>query len=267
MRPVIGVISDVKASGGHVVHGVTEKYIYAVARGAQAMPVLVPGTISAVDAAMASERLVVEEVLDAVDAIFLPGSPSNVGPQHYGDLPFDPPLPADPHRDDISLPLISAALERGVPIFGVCRGFQEMNVALGGTLFQKLYQQPGRFDHREDASLDIDGQYAPVHDVVLEPGGLLESLAGAQRWRVNSLHGQGIATLAPGLAVEARAEDGTIEAFRVPDAPGFNLAIQWHPEWRFWEDRLSSGVFTAFGAAARLAADRRRGGARLKAAG
>lgn len=267
MRPVIGVISDVKASGGHVVHGVTEKYIYAVARGAQAMPVLVPGTISAVDAAMASERLVVEEVLDAVDAIFLPGSPSNVGPQNYGDVPFDPPLPADPHRDDISLPLIRAALERGVPIFGVCRGFQEMNVALGGTLFQKLYQQPGRFDHREDASLDIDGQYAPVHDVMLEPGGLLESLAGAPRWRVNSLHGQGVATLAPNLAVEARAEDGTIEAFRVPDAPGFNLAIQWHPEWRFWEDRLSSGVFTAFGAAARLAAERRRGGARLKAVG
>lgn len=267
MRPVIGVISDVKASGGHVVHGVTEKYIYAVARGAQAMPVLVPGTISAVDAAMAPERLVVEEVLDAVDAIFLPGSPSNVGPQHYGDLPHDPPLPADPHRDDISLPLIKAALARGVPIFGVCRGFQEMNVALGGTLFQKLYQQPGRFDHREDASLDVEGQYAPAHDVALEPGGLLESLAGAPTWRVNSLHGQGIATLAPGLVVEARAQDGTIEAFRVPDTPGFNLAIQWHPEWRFWEDRLSTGVFTAFGAAARLHAERRRGGPRLKAAG
>lgn len=267
MRPVIGVISDVKASGGHVVHGVTEKYIYAVARGAQAMPVLVPGTISAVDAAMAPERLVVEEVLDAVDAIFLPGSPSNVGPQHYGDLPHDPPLPADPHRDDISLPLIKAALERGVPIFGVCRGFQEMNVALGGTLFQKLYQQPGRFDHREDSSLDIEGQYAPAHDVALEPGGLLESLAGAPTWRVNSLHGQGIATLAPSLVVEARAQDGTIEAFRVPDAPGFNLAIQWHPEWRFWEDRLSTGVFTAFGAAARLHAERRRGGPRLKAVG
>ncbi len=131
MRPVIGVISDVKASGGHVVHGVTEKYIYAVARGAQAMPVLIPGTISAVDADMAPERVVIEEIFDLVDGIFLPGSPSNVGPQHYGDAAYDPPLPADPHRDDISLPLIRAALERGVPLFGVCRGFQEMNVGAG----------------------------------------------------------------------------------------------------------------------------------------
>ncbi|MDQ0511341.1 gamma-glutamyl-gamma-aminobutyrate hydrolase family protein [Ancylobacter amanitiformis] len=266
MRPVIGVISDVKARDGHVVHGVTEKYIYAVARGAQAMPVLIPGTISSVDAAMAPVRMVVEEVLAAVDAIFLPGSPSNVGPQHYGDAPHEPPLPADPYRDDISLPLIRAALERGVPLFGVCRGFQEMNVALGGTLFQKLYEQPGRFDHREDSSLDINGQYAPVHEVALEPGGLLESLAGAPTWRVNSLHGQGIARLAPGVTVEARAPDGTIEAFRVPDAPGFNMAIQWHPEWRFWEDRLSSGIFTAFGAAARLHAETRRAALRFAAA-
>ncbi|WP_029351889.1 gamma-glutamyl-gamma-aminobutyrate hydrolase family protein [Bosea sp. 117] len=266
MRPVIGVVSDVKVVGTQVVHGVTEKYIYAVARGAQAMPVLLPGTISAVDADMQPERMVVDEMLDLVDGIFLPGSPSNVAPHHYGDLPHDPPLPADPHRDDISLPLIRACLERGVPIFGVCRGFQEMNVALGGTLFQKLYEQPGRFDHREDSSRDIEGQYATAHEVALEPGGLLETLAGAPRWSVNSLHGQGIARLAPGVAVEARADDGTIEAFRVPDTPGFNLAIQWHPEWRFWQDKLSTAVFTAFGAAARLAAERKRG-VRLKATG
>ncbi|MBS9476016.1 gamma-glutamyl-gamma-aminobutyrate hydrolase family protein [Ancylobacter radicis] len=266
MRPVIGVISDVKTINGQNTHGVTEKYIYAVARGAQAMPVLIPGTISAVDAAMAPERVVIEEILDLVDGIFLPGSPSNVGPQHYGDLPHDPPLPADPHRDDISLPLIKAALERGVPLFGVCRGFQEMNVALGGTLFQKLYQQPGRFDHREDSSLDLDGQYAPAHDVALAPGGLLASLAGADRWRVNSLHGQGVAQLAPAVEIEAQAEDGTIEAFRVPNTPGFNIAIQWHPEWRFWEDKLSSGVFTAFGTAARLYGEARRGAPKLKAA-
>ncbi|WGD29029.1 gamma-glutamyl-gamma-aminobutyrate hydrolase family protein [Ancylobacter sp. WKF20] len=267
MRPVIGVISDVKTINGQVTHGVTEKYIYAVARGAQAMPVLIPGTISAVDAAMAPERVVIEEILDLVDGIFLPGSPSNVGPHHYGDRPHDPPLPADPHRDDISLPLITAALKRGVPLFGVCRGFQEMNVAFGGTLFQKLYEQEGRFDHREDSTLDLNGQYAPVHDVALTPGGLLAGLAGAETWRVNSLHGQGVATLAPGLDVEAKAPDGTIEAFRVPNTPGFNLAIQWHPEWRFWEDKLSTGVFTAFGAAARLYAEERRGNPKLKATG
>lgn len=267
MRPVIGVISDVKASGGHVVHGVTEKYIYAVARGAQAMPVLIPGTVSAVDADMAPERVVIDEIFDLVDGIFLPGSPSNVGPQHYGDAAYDPPLPADPHRDDISLPLIRAALERGVPLFGVCRGFQEINVALGGTLYQKLYEQAGRFDHREDSSLDIEGQYGPAHDVALEPGGLLAGIAGASTWRVNSLHGQGVAKLAPGVAIEARAEDGTIEAFRVPDTPGFNMAIQWHPEWRFWQDKLSTGIFTAFGAAARLYGESRSGKPKLKAVG
>ncbi|MDR6952446.1 putative glutamine amidotransferase [Ancylobacter sp. 3268] len=265
MRPVIGVICDVKASGGHVLHGVTEKYIYAVANGAQALPVLLPGTVSAVDAAMAPERLVLDEIFELVDGIFLPGSPSNVAPHLYGDAPYEPPLPSDPHRDDLSIPLIRGAIERGVPLFGVCRGFQEMNVALGGSLFQKVYEQPGHFDHREDSSLDIAGQYAPVHDVVLEPGGLLESLAGAPRWKVNSLHGQGVNQLAPGLTVEARAEDGLVEAFRVTDAPGFTLAIQWHPEWRFWDDRLSTAVFTAFGAAARLRAERRAARA-LKAA-
>lgn len=266
MRPVIGVISDVKPVGSQVVHGVTEKYIYAVAHGAQALPVLIPGTMSAVDGDMPTERATIEEILGLVDGIFLPGSPSNVGPHHYGDAPHDPPLPADPHRDDVSLPLIRAALERGVPLFGVCRGFQEMNVALGGTLFQKLYEQPGRFDHREDSTQDIEAQYAPVHEVALEPGGMLERMAGAPSWRVNSLHGQGVAQLAPGLAVEAWAADGTIEAFRVPDTPGFNLAIQWHPEWHFWKDRLSASVFTAFGDAARRAARTRRESLRPKVA-
>lgn len=267
MRPVIGVVSDVKPGGGHVIHGVSEKYLYAVARGAQALPVLLPGQMSAVDGDMAPERLVLDEIFELVDAIFLPGSPSNVAPAHYGAAAYDPPLPSDPHRDDLSLPLIRAAIERGVPLLGVCRGFQEMNVALGGSLHQKVHEQPGHFDHREDASGPIEAQYGPAHEVALTPGGLLAGLAGAERWKVNSLHGQGIDRLAERAVVEARADDGLVEAFRVKDAPGFAVAVQWHPEWRFWQDRLSSGLFTAFGAEARLHAERRRGTPALKSVG
>lgn len=260
MRPVIGVVSDVKPLGGHVLHGVTEKYLYAVARGADALPVLLPGTVSAVDGDQLPVRIALDEIFETVDAIFLPGSPSNVAPAHYGADPYDPPLPSDPHRDDLSLPLIREAIARGVPLFGVCRGFQEMNVALGGTLHQKVYEQPGHFDHREDAARSIEEQYAPVHEVTLTPGGLLASLAGgAERWRVNSLHGQGIARLSERAVVEAVADDGLVEAFRVKDAAGFALAVQWHPEWRFWADTLSGALFAAFGTAARGAAEQRRG--------
>ncbi|MBS7537707.1 gamma-glutamyl-gamma-aminobutyrate hydrolase family protein [Ancylobacter lacus] len=262
MRPVIGVVSDVKPGSGHVTHGVTEKYLFAVARGAQTYPVMLPGRLSDVDGTM-SETAVLEEIFALVDGIFLPGSPSNVAPEHYGAAPYDPPLPSDPHRDVLSLPLIRACIERGVPLFGVCRGFQEMNVALGGTLHQKVHEQPGHFDHREDATGTIEAQYAPVHEVALTPGGVLAGLAGATRWKVNSLHGQGVDRLAPGLVVEARADDGLVEGFRVKDAPGFALAVQWHPEWRFWADALSSGLFASFGEAARARAAARRG---LKAA-
>ncbi|MFK8253901.1 gamma-glutamyl-gamma-aminobutyrate hydrolase family protein [Ancylobacter terrae] len=265
MRPVIGVVSDVKEVRGQMAHGVTEKYLYAVARGSLTLPVLLPGRISAIDDAMSPEEMLVDEVLASVDGIFLPGSPSNVAPQIYGSQPHDPPLPSDPHRDALSLPLIREAIARGVPILGVCRGFQEMNVALGGTLHQKVHEQPGHFDHREDSTGSLAEQYAPVHEVALTPGGVLAELAGGDRWKVNSLHGQGIDRLAPGLLVEARAPDGLVEGFRVANAPGFALAVQWHPEWRFWEDRLSGALFTAFGVAARAYAER-RAGARLRAA-
>lgn len=265
MRPLIGVVCDVKTFNNQTFHGVGEKYIYGVAGGAEAMPVLLPGRISAFGGERKPEALAVDEVLDRLDGIFLPGSPSNVAPHHYGDAPHDPPLAADPDRDDLSLPLIRRAIERGVPLFGVCRGFQEINVALGGSLHQKVYEQPGHFDHREDSSLDLPGQYGPAHEVALTPGGYLAGLAGAASWRVNSLHGQGVNRLAPGLVVEARAQDGLVEAFRVGEAPGFALAVQWHPEWRFWDDKLSTAMFAAFGAAARERAAA-RSGAVLKAA-
>jgi putative glutamine amidotransferase len=158
----------------------------------------------------------------------------------------------DPHRDETTLWLIPEAVAAGVPVFGICRGFQEMNVAFGGTLWQKLHEAPGHLDHREDLSLPFEQQYALAHPVRLEAGGVLQRLAGgAAELMVNSLHGQGVRDLAPPLAVEARAPDGVVEAFRVAAARRFALAVQWHPEWRVLENAFSTALFAAFGAACR----------------
>ena len=187
--------------------------------------------------------------LDNIDGLLLTGSPSNVEPRHYRGTPSAPGTLHDPARDATTLPLIRKAVEAGVPVFGICRGFQEMNVAFGGTLHQKLHELPGKLDHRDDESQPLDVQYGPAHDVTLEPGGVLRTLAGADRIRVNSLHSQGIDRLGPELAVEARAPDGLIEAFRVRAAERFAVAVQWHPEWQVMSNPFSQALFAAFGAA------------------
>ena len=161
----------------------------------------------------------------------------------------------DPHRDATTLSLIPRAIGAGVPVFGVCRGFQEMNVALGGTLHQRVHEVAGFDDHREDKEEPLDVQYGPAHEVNLEPGGLLMKIAGQDRITVNSLHWQGVDRLAPDLAVEARAPDGLVEAFRVKSAPGFALAVQWHPEWKVTTNPFSMALFAEFGRAARQRAN------------
>jgi putative glutamine amidotransferase len=241
-RPVIGIPADRRMIAQHPFHAVGEKYIRAVAEAAGAVPLLIP---------VLSDLLSSDEILERVDGILFTGSPSNVEPHHYSGAPSAPGTWHDPHRDAITLPLIPRAVEAGIPVFGVCRGFQEMNVAFGGTLHQKLHEIPGYLDHRDDASLPLEGQYAPAHEVALEAGGLLRSLAGTDRIQVNSLHSQGVDRLAPGLAVEARAPDGLIEAFRVKDAPRFAVAVQWHPEWAVMSNAFSHALFAAFGAASR----------------
>ena len=147
--------------------------------------------------------------------------------------------------------MIPAAVAAGLPVLALCRGFQEMNVAFGGTLWQKLHEVPGLGDHRDDEGQPLEVQYGPAHDVMLEPGGLLRELAGQERIRVNSLHSQGVQTLGQGLDVEARAPDGLIEAFRVHAAPRFAVAVQWHPEWKVMSNPFSRALFAAFGAASR----------------
>lgn len=226
--------------GPHPFHAVGEKYVVAVRDGAHALPLLIPVLETPID---------IEEVLEAVDGILLTGSPSNVAPKRYGGATPREGALQDERRDATTLPLIRAIVEHGTPLLAVCRGFQELNVAHGGTLHQHVEEVPGRMDHREDKTAPLDVQYAPIHDVTLS--GTLERIAGARTIKVNSLHGQGIDRLGDRLIAEAIAPDGQIEGARVKDARAFALGVQWHPEWRFWENDFSKRLFAAFGEAMR----------------
>jgi putative glutamine amidotransferase len=190
-----------------------------------------------------------------LDGLFLTGSHSNIEPHHYSDEPSWEGNLHDPSRDANTLVLVRQAVAAGVPVLAVCRGLQEVNVAFGGKLHQRVHEVAGYADHREDKDAPLDTQYAPAHSVLLEPGGILHGLAGgAAEVKVNSLHGQGIATLAPALAVEARAPDGLIEAVRLPASKAFFLAVQWHPEWKVSTNPFYLAIFRAFGDACRARA-------------
>ncbi len=243
VRPLIGIPADRRMVGAHPFHMVGEKYARAVLDASGAAPLLIPSL---------AEELGFEELLERLDGLLFTGSPSNVEPQRYQGAPSAPGTLHDPARDATTLPLIRKAVEAGVPVLGICRGFQEMNVAFGGTLHQRLHAVPGLLDHREAAELPFDDQYGPAHPVRLEPGGLLQRIAGgAEQISVNSLHGQGVRELGRGLMVEARAPDGVIEAFSVEKAPSFALAVQWHPEWQVLKNPVNRALFAQFGAACR----------------
>ena len=219
---------------------VGEKYIEAVAQGANAVPILIPSTGSEEDLAV---------LLASCDGLMLTGSPSNVEPQHYGGPASLPGTLHDPARDATTLPLIPRAIAAGMPLLAVCRGFQEMNVAFGGTLWQRIHEVPGHADHREDETQPLEKQYGPAHEVLLEPGGQLQHIARSNRIDVNSLHSQGVQTLGKGLVVEARSPDGVVEAFRAAEAANFAIGVQWHPEWQFAKNPFSRALFAAFGEA------------------
>jgi putative glutamine amidotransferase len=247
-KPLIGIPADRRMLGLHPFHCVGEKYINAVAEGADAIPLLIP--------ALGGRDL--NAILGGVDGLLLTGSASNVEPHHYQGPASEPGTLHDSHRDATTLPLISQAISAGIPILAICRGFQEMNVALGGTLHQKLHEVAGLNDHRDDESQPLEVQYGPAHEVALTPGGLFQQWASADRLTVNSLHSQGVNALGKGLSVEAIAPDGVVEAFRVADAPAFAVAVQWHPEWQFSSNRFSRALFAAFGEATRRYAMNRK---------
>ena len=245
--PRVGLPTDHKQIGAHPFLAVGEKYVRAVVEGAGCLPLLVP-TLDPV--------LPLREVLAGLDGLLLTGAVSNIEPHHYSDESSYEGNLLDPRRDATNLPLIPLAIEMGVPVLAICRGFQEVNVAFGGTLYQKVHEQPGFMDHRENKDDPLDVQYGPAHDIALVPGGLLAGLAGDTRATVNSLHGQGVRRLGEGLVVEAQAPDGLVEAFR-HDGPAFMLAVQWHPEWKVRENAFYLATFRAFGDACRACAARR----------
>lgn len=223
------------------------KYAYAL-QSAGCIPVAYP--------LAQPEQLV--ELLSEVDGVFLTGSPANVHPSHFGESVSDPRLPLDPERDTLTLTLVRACVEHGLPLFGVCRGFQEINVALGGSLHQQVHHVAGMLDHREPEGVPYEAQYAPAHEIHFESDSIFRDWAGGASTKVNSLHGQGVNRLASGLKIHARAPDGLIEAFAIENSPTFAYAVQWHPEWRCWENPFYKNLFQAFAAACQARAHMRK---------
>jgi putative glutamine amidotransferase len=247
--PLIGIPVDVRHMDNQPFHVVGEKYITAVSDAAGGVPLLLPALGDQYDFADLVQRL---------DGLLLTGSPSNVAVHHYGGPADRPESPQDPARDSTSLPLLKVALEAGMPTFCICRGFQELNVTLGGTLHTEIHRQAGRFDHRAPQDVPFDERYVPRHPVTFVPDGTFARILGTTEIEVNSLHWQGIDRLADGLAVEGTAPDGTVEAVQVRNARNFALGVQWHPEYRATRNEVSRALFRAFGDAARSHAQRKQ---------
>ena len=243
--PIVGVPCDRRMMGKHPYHLAGEKYVTAVREGSGALPLLIP---------VLDPPLAVEDLLNSIDGLLFTGSPSNVAPKHYGGPAPREGVLQDEHRDATVLPLLRAAIESGKPVLCICRGFQELNVVLGGTLHQHVQEVPGRSDHRANDNDPLDVQYGPVHPVQVQEGGLLSRIAKVKTFSVNSLHSQGIDRLASMLHAEAVAPDGQIEAVSMTGAKGFVLAVQWHPEWAWSESPISREIFAAFGSALRAQA-------------
>jgi putative glutamine amidotransferase len=248
--PIVAVPMCVKQIDGQNFHTVGEKYLTAVIDGAGGYPLSFPALGPVLDPG---------SLLDQVDGVLFTGSPSNVAVHHYDGAPDRPDSPQDPGRDAITLPLIRAALERQVPIFCICRGFQELNVALGGTLDTQVHIADGRMDHRAPRNVPYEEMYGLRHKVAFAAGGQFARILGKTEAMVNSLHWQGIARPADRIQVEGRAEDGVIEAVSLKDHAGFCLGAQWHPEFRVTENADSMALFKAFGAAARTRRQQRLG--------
>ncbi len=240
--PIIGLPACVREMEGLLYHTLGDKYARAVAVSSKCLPVMLPSLEGLID---------FEETISRLDGLLVTGSPSNVFPKRYQRTPSEAAEPYDHPRDATSLPLVAEAIRQGIPLLAICRGFQELNVVLGGTLSPEVHELPERMDHRSPDDGDLDVKYGLHHEVSLVPGGKLARLAGRETLEVNSLHAQAIDRLAKRLTVEGTAPDGTIEAVSVNGAKTFALGVQWHPEYKSWENEFSQRLFAAFGAAAR----------------
>ncbi len=236
-RPVVGIPASVITPDRLPVHMASTKYVDVVTQALNGIPFIVPSI---------GARYDFDELLSLLDGILLSGGRANIDPEHYEGPDHPPGDIRDPARDTTVLPLIRAAIDRGVPVLGVCRGIQEINVALGGTLHYRVHQLDGKMDHRMTPGDPVEQVFAPRHLIDLAPGGLLERRLGTSQVMVNSLHGQGIDQLAPSLAVEATAADGLIEAVRLRVDSTYVFGVQWHAEWNFENDPVSRAVFGSF---------------------
>lgn len=241
-QPLVAVSTDVKDFENYTWHATPEQYLEAAISVAGVFPVLVPSC---------GERLDFEALLAAVDGVMLTGAKSNVHPSLYGKEADEMNGPYDERRDGTTLPLIRKAIEKGVPLLAICRGIQELNVALGGTIASEIQEREGVFDHRAPESSSQDERFAIRHPVTIKPESCLAGVFGTGEIRVNSVHRQGIDRLGPNLKIEAVATDGTVEAVSVRNAKAFAVGVQWHPEYWAASDDASKRLFAAFGDAVR----------------
>lgn len=248
MQPIVAVVADVRDFENYRWHAAPQTYLDAALSVAGVLPVIVPALGAEIDYAA---------LLARVDGVLLTGSKSNVHPRLYGEAATPDHEPFDEARDGTAIPLIRAALDGGVPLFAICRGMQELNVALGGSIAHEIHTREGIADHRAPVSEEQDERFQLTHGIAVRAGGCLAGILGADRVEVNSLHRQALDTLSPRLQVEAVADDGTVEAVSVRDAGGFAVAVQWHPEYWARTDRPSGALFRAFGEAARERAQAR----------
>jgi len=249
-RPVIGIIGNhYLINDQYPTHAGGTMNSEAVSEVSDAMPLVIP----------ADPRFVrVEELLETCDGFLFTGGRPNVHPEEYGEPETEAHGAFDRARDAIALPLIRACVERGQPFLGVCRGFQEVNVAMGGSLYPEIRDLPGRMNHRMPPDGTIEEKFALRHSVTFSEAGPFAKLFGAAEVMTNTLHGQGIKKAGARVVIDGHAPDGTPEAIYIADAPGFTLSVQWHPEYRAAQDPVSRPLFEAFGAAAREWAEGRR---------
>ncbi|WP_170348090.1 MULTISPECIES: gamma-glutamyl-gamma-aminobutyrate hydrolase family protein [Ruegeria] len=242
-RPVVGIIGNsYLMNDEYPTHAGGTMNSEAVANVSHCLPLLIPSD---------PRFVTVEELLEVCDGFLLTGGRPNVHPEEYGEDATDAHGEFDRARDAVTLPLVRACVERGQPFMGICRGFQEVNVAMGGTLYPEIRDLPGRMNHRMPPDGTLEEKFALRHVVTLDEGGVFHQLFGAPEVMTNTLHGQGIKTVGDRVVIDGHAPDGTPEAIYIKDAPGFTLSVQWHPEWDAMNDPVSRPLFEAFGAAVR----------------
>ncbi len=240
-RPVVGITGNFYyLEGDYPVHSTGTMNTKAVSHVANAIPVIIPSDPT---------HFTIEELMDTCDGFLFTGGKPNIHPEEYGEEPTPAHGNFDRNRDRVALPLIRECVKRGQPILGVCRGFQEFNVAFGGTLHPEIRDLPGIMNHRMPPEGSVDEKFALRHPVEFLEGSIFEKIMSSRKVQVNSLHGQGIKTCGPRVIIEGYASDGTPEAISIKDSIGFSLAVQWHPEYNATIDPVSLGLFKAFGEA------------------